>query len=360
MDTTDPDIVFDVDGVCSHRHRYNRVAGQRLAPLEGRSRKFASLVTEIKAVGEGKPFDCVIGVSGGIDTTHVAHIVNKLGLRPFAIHLDNGWNFELTVANIQKTLEKLSIDLRTHVIDWIEFRDLQLSCLKAATPDGEIPTDLAIFALLYTQAAKHGLRHDITDTNSVTEAILLEKWGYGYFGWIYIRNVYKRFGCLGSKSYPHFSPIGLTYCILDRKIKIPSILNPIDCNKKATMDILRNGPTRVYYRIKNYYPIYTRFYQSLYLQNKFKLDKRKEYYSNLVLWGQMTDDEALSAMQGAAHPKNLIEEDYDYVTKKPGLKPEEMEGIIASPNKTFGGYKTNHSLSEPARRLANTIRPRIG
>jgi hypothetical protein len=194
MDTTDPDIVFDENGVCSHCHRYDRVAGQRLVPLDERKDKLAALVAEIKAAGQGKPYDCVIGVSGGVDSTYVAYIVKQLGLRPLAIHLDNGWNSELAVANIQKTLEKLGIDLHTHVIDWMEFRDLQLSFLKAATPDGEVPTDHAIFALLYQMAAKHNLRHVITGTNVVSEAILPQKWGYGYFDWAYVQDVHKRFG----------------------------------------------------------------------------------------------------------------------------------------------------------------------
>lgn len=179
MDTTDPDIVFDNDGVCSHCHRYDRVSMQRLIPTEQRTARLEALVSEIKAAGAGKDYDCVIGVSGGVDSTYVAYVVKNLGLRPLAIHLDNGWNSELAVANIQKTLDVLGIDLHTHVIDWEEFRDLQLSFLKASTPDGEVPTDHAIFALLYEMANKYGLKYVITGTNIVSEAILPEKWGYG-------------------------------------------------------------------------------------------------------------------------------------------------------------------------------------
>ena len=360
MDTTDPDIVFDADGVCNHCHRYDRVAGQRLMPLDERKEKLQALVAEIKAAGQGKPYDCVIGVSGGVDSTYVAYIVKQLGLRPLAIHLDNGWNSELAVANIQKTLEKLGIDLHTHVIDWMEFRDLQLSFLKAATPDGEVPTDHAIFALLYEQAASHGLRHVITGTNVVSEAILPEKWGYGYFDWRYIRCVHKLFGKSTLKTYPHFSLLRLAYYVFLRKVRLVSILNFIDYEKKVAMDVLENELGWVYYGGKHYESIYTRFYQSYLLPQKFDIDKRKAHYSNLVLSGQMTRDQAIAAMAEPIYPDNLIKEDVDYVTKKLGLKPGEMDAIIASPNKTFEDYQTSHGTFETAKRVVNSTRRYIG
>jgi N-acetyl sugar amidotransferase len=360
MDTTDPDIVFDENGVCSHCHRYARVARQRLVPLDERKEKLAALVTEIKAVGQGKPYDCVIGVSGGVDSTYVAYVVKDLGLRPLAIHLDNGWNSELAVANIQKTLETLGIDLHTHVIDWMEFRDLQLSFLKAATPDGEVPTDHAIFALLYQMAAKHNLKHVITGTNVVSEAILPVKWGYGYFDWAYVKDVHKRFGTSRLASYPHFSLAKLAYYIFVRKIRLVSILNFIDYDKKVAMDALQNKLGWVYYGGKHYESIYTRFYQAYLLPRKFDIDKRKAHYSNLVLSDQMTREQALVAMQEPVYPENLLIEDRNYVTKKLGLKPAELDAIVASPNKTFEDYKTSHGLLETAKRVVNATRRYIG
>ncbi len=153
MDTTDPDISFDESGVCSHCRRYDSVTSRRLIPVAERDTRLAALVASIREDGRGKTYDCVIGVSGGVDSTYVAFVVKKLGLRPLAVHLDNGWNSELAVANIEKTLNTLGIDLFTHVIDWDEFRELQVSFLKASTPDGEVPTDHAIAALLYQVAA---------------------------------------------------------------------------------------------------------------------------------------------------------------------------------------------------------------
>jgi N-acetyl sugar amidotransferase len=360
MDTTDPDIIFDADGICNHCYRYDRITKQRLAPLDEREATLAALITEIKTEGEGKPYDCVIGVSGGVDSTYVAYIVKELGLRPLAVHLDNGWDSTLAVTNIQKTLDTLGIDLHTHVIDWVEFRDLQLSFLKAATPDGEVPTDHAIFALLYEMAAKHNLKHVITGTNVTSEAILPEKWGYGYFDWVYVKGVQKRFGTSRLASYPHFSLALLGYYIFLRRIRLVSILNFIDYDKKVAMDVLQNALGWVYYGGKHYESIYTRFYQAYLLPRKFDIDKRKAHYSNLIMSGQMTREQAKTAMQKPIYPKKLLLEDREYVTKKLGLRSDELDSIVASPNNTFENYKTSHGLFKIAKRLFNSTRQHIG
>lgn len=360
MDTTDPDITFDAAGVCNHCHRYDRVAAQRLIPLDQRSEKLKALVGEIKTAGAGKDYDCVIGVSGGVDSTYVAWLVKELGLRPLAVHLDNGWNSELAVANIEKTLKVLGIDLYTHVMDWEEFRDLQVSFLKAATPDGEVPTDHAIFALLYELASKHGLKHVITGTNVVSEAILPEKWGYGYFDWTYVKDVHRRFGTSGLSTYPHFSLLRLFYYVFIRRIRMVSILNHIDYDKKQAMDVLQNKLGWVYYGGKHYESIYTRFYQAYLLPKKFNIDKRKAHYSNLILSGQMSRDEAVQAMALPVYPAELLEEDREYAIKKLELSPAEFDAIIASPNKTFLDYRTSHALFEKAKRVVNVTRTYIG
>jgi N-acetyl sugar amidotransferase len=360
MDTTDPDVVFDAEGVCNHCRRYEIVAGQRIIPPERRQDRLAQLVTEIKDTGLGKPYDCVIGVSGGVDSTYVAWVVKDLGLRPLAVHLDNGWNSELAVANIEKTLNTLGIDLFTHVIDWEEFRDLQISFLKASTPDGEVPTDHAIFALLYKVAAKHGLKHIITGTNVISEAILPEKWGYGYFDWSYVKDVHRRFGTARLSTYPHFSLIDLFYYVFLRRIRMVSILNFIDYNKTEAMSILQKELSWVYYGGKHYESIYTRFYQAYLLPRKFNIDKRKAHYSNLILSGQMSRSEALEAMKEPVYPKDLLEQDREYAIKKLNLDEKSFEDIVALPKKTFLDYKNNRDVFALAKRLVNSSRRLIG
>ncbi len=360
MDTTDPDITFDAAGVCNHCHRYEEVSSQRLIPPEQRRHRLAQLVAEVKTAGQGKPYDCVIGVSGGVDSTYVAWVVKDLGLRPLAVHLDNGWNSELAVANIEKTLNKLEIDLFTHVIDWEEFRDLQISFLKASTPDGEVPTDHAIFALLYRIAAKQGLRHIITGTNVISEAILPEKWGYGYFDWSYVKDVHRRFGSERLSTFPHFSLLNLFYYVFVRRIRMVSVLNFIDYNKQQAMEVLQNQLGWVYYGGKHYESIYTRFYQAYVLPRKFGIDKRKAHYSNLILSGQMMRSEALDAMKAPAYPDDLLEEDRQYAIKKLNLDARSFEEIMALPRKTFLDYKNNRNVFVLAKKLVNSSRRLIG
>lgn len=360
MDTTDPDISFDAAGVCNHCHRYEEVARQRIIPPAQRRERLAQLVAEVKRAGEGKPYDCVIGVSGGVDSTYVAWVVKDLGLRPLAVHLDNGWNSELAVANIEKTLNKLGIDLYTHVIDWEEFQNLQISFLKASTPDGEVPTDHAIFALLYRIAAKHGLKHVITGTNVISEAILPEKWGYGYFDWSYVKDVHRRFGSARLSTYPHFSLLDLFYYVFLRRIRMVSVLNFIDYNKNQAMNILQNELGWVYYGGKHYESIYTRFYQAYLLPRKFDIDKRKAHYSNLVLSGQMTRPDAVEAMKAPVYPADLLEEDRQYVIKKLNLDAQQFEAIMTLPRKTFLDYKNNRDVFAFAKRLVNSSRRLIG
>ena len=360
MDTSDPDISFDAAGVCSHCHRYEEVSSQRLILPEQRRQRLAQLVAEVKTAGEGKPYDCVIGVSGGVDSTYVAWVVKDLGLRPLAVHLDNGWNSELAVANIEKTLNKLEIDLFTHVIDWEEFRDLQISFLKASTPDGEVPTDHAIFALLYKIAAKQGLKHIITGTNVISEAILPEQWGYGYFDWSYVKDVHRRFGSARLSTFPHFSLLNLFYYVFVRRIRMVSVLNFIDYNKQQAMEVLQNQLGWVYYGGKHYESIYTRFYQAYVLPRKFGIDKRKAHYSNLILSGQMTRLEALDAMKAPVYPSDLLEEDRQYAIKKLDLDTRSFEEIMALPRKTFLDYKNNRNVFALAKKLVNSSRRLIG
>jgi len=360
MDTTDPDIVFDAQGVCNHCHRYDDVSRQRLIPLAQRKHRLNELATEIKRAGTRKPYDCIIGVSGGVDSTYVAWVVKNLGLRPLAVHLDNGWNSELAVANIEKTLKRLEIDLYTHVIDWEEFRDLQISFLKASTPDGEVPTDHAIWALLYQIAARHGLRHIITGTNIVSEAILPEKWGYGYFDWSYVNDVHRRFGSARLSTYPHFSLLELFYYVFVRRIRMVSILNFIDYNKQQAMEVLQKQLGWVYYGGKHYESIYTRFYQAYLLPKKFDIDKRKAHYSNLILSGQMSRAEALEAMKAPVYPADLLEEDRQYALKKLELDEAAFAEIMGAPRRTFLDYRTSHRLFELAKKVVNSSRQLIG
>jgi N-acetyl sugar amidotransferase len=360
MDETDPDIKFNTQGICNHCLRYKVVAESRLIGAREQDLKLQRLIAEIKSVGHGKKYDCVIGISGGVDSTYVAWLLKKYGLRPLAVHLDNGWNSELAVANIQKTLDTLGIDLHTHVIDWAEFRNLQVSFLKASTPDGEVPTDHAIFALLYEIASKYELNHVVAGTNVVTEAILPEKWGYGYFDWRYIKDVHRRFGKSQLRTYPHFSLLKLAYYVFFKKIRIVSILNYVDYNKADAMRVLQDELGWMYYGGKHYESIYTRFFQTFILPRKFNIDKRKAHYSNLICSGQITRDQAIKMMREPAYPENLLLEDQTYVIKKLQITEQEFDEIMNTPTLTFESYRTSYSIFVWAKKLVNSTRKYIG
>ncbi len=351
MDTTDSDIVFDVDGVCNHCHRYDTIAARRLIPLAERPNRLASLVNRLKRDGHGKEYDCVIGVSGGVDSTYVAYLTHQHGLRPLAIHFDNGWNSELAVANIEKTLKKLGIDLFTYVVNWPEFRDLQLSFLKASTPDGEIPTDHAIVALLYRMAVKHGLKHILLGVNVNSEAIMPLTWGYGYSDLRYISSVHRQFGKVPLKSFPSYSLLQLFAYMFVRKIELVPILDYIDYQKESAMQTIQDKLGWVYYGGKHYESIYTRFFQSYVLPRKFNIDKRRAHGANLVLSGQMDREQALRMIAEPVYPEKGLADDRAYAIKKLGVSESEFENIMAMPTRTFHDFPNSYGRIETAKRL---------
>ena len=233
-----PEIVLDEHGICNYCHEYREKEKIRLLKSPERENALKDLVARIKKSGEGKPYDCLIGVSGGVDSTFTANYVKKLGLRPLAVHFDNGWNSELAVHNIQKVLEKLDIDLYTYVVNWNEFKDLQMSFLKASTPDGEIPTDHAILATLFQVAGKHNIKFIMSGNNFKTEGVMPRLWAYGHIDWEYIKGIHEKFGTKKLKTFPHFTLTKFLWYTLVKRVKMISILNYMDYDKDEAMRVL--------------------------------------------------------------------------------------------------------------------------
>lgn len=339
MDTTDPDIEFDSDGICNHCKRAEKLIQERtFIDLDIRKRKLQELVTRIKNDGIGKPYDCIIGVSGGVDSTYVAYEVKRLGLRPLAVHLDNGWNSELAVSNIEKTLNTLDIDLYTYVIDWEEFKDIQLSFLKASVPDGEVPTDHAIIAILYKIANKYNVKYILNGVNFATESIIPVKWGYGYFDFKYISSIQRIFGSKKIKTYPHINLLYLFYSMFIKKVKFISFLDLIDYNKEIAMSLIQKDLGWIYYGGKHYESIYTRFFQAFILPRKFNIDKRKGHLSSLIVSGQIKRETALEELKKEICPENMLKDDYAYILKKFNFTDSDFEAIMNLPLKTFMDY----------------------
>ncbi|MCU0448300.1 MAG: N-acetyl sugar amidotransferase [Bernardetiaceae bacterium] len=358
MDTVgDPDIVFDPAGVCHYYHEFSAKLRIRVPPAPENQRQLDQLVAQIKASGQGKAYDCIIGISGGVDSTYTAWLVKQMGLRPLAVHVDNGWNSELAVKNIENILNKLGIDLYTEVLDWAMFKDLQLSFLKASTPDGEIPTDHAIVAVLYKMAAKFGLKYIVSGMNFRNEGLLPPSWARGYLDWRYIRSVHQRFGSASLASFPHLSVGRFLYYNLAKGIRSVSLINYIDFNKSEAMALIQRELGWQYYGGKHYESIYTRFYQSYILPQKFNIDKRKAHLTCLIIaTGEITRDQALAQLQQPPADPDLVAQDKEYVIKKLGIDEAAFEALLQLPVKSILDYPNLHWLEKKFRQWLHRLR----
>jgi N-acetyl sugar amidotransferase len=358
MDTIgDNDIQFDADGVCNYFHEFTAKLKIRVPSEEEGKKQLDAIVEKIKKEGQGKKYDCVIGISGGVDSTYTAWFVKQLGLRPIAVHLDNGWNSELAVKNIENILNKLGIDLYTEVLDWEMFRDLQLSFLKASTPDGEIPSDHAINAILYQMASKFGIKYIISGMNFRNEGMLPPSWARGHLDWKYIKSVHQKFGRTKLDGFPHLSVFKFIYYNLFRGIRNISFINYIPFNKSEAMKVIQNELEWRNYGGKHYESIYTRFFQAFILPRKFKIDKRKAHLTCLIAsTGEVTREQALEELKKPIADEKMLEEDKIYLLKKLNLSEAEFDEIMNLPIKSIFDYPNNHSLELKFRKALNKLR----
>ncbi len=345
MDTTDPEIKFDEKGVCNHCHDYDRQIRQRVMTGQIGRRRLERLANQIRQEGKGKSYDCVMGVSGGVDSTYVAYIAKtQLGLRPLAVHMDNGWDSELAVKNIEETLKRLNIDLYTHVLNWEEFKDLQLAFLKSSTPDSEIPSDHAIWAVLGDMAEKLKVRFILSGFNVRTESHLPRAWSQGHFDWKYIYSVHGQFGKGKLESFPHQD--WLKYYKRLLTLRRVDILNYLDYDKNKAMHALESELNWKYYGGKHYESIYTRFYQGYILPVKFGYDKRRSHLSSQVCSGEITREVALGEIQKPTYSPSMQEEDREYVSKKLGVSDSEFDTIMNLPKRSYWDYPSYGRILE--------------
>jgi N-acetyl sugar amidotransferase len=360
MDETAKEITFDNYGVCNFCHNYDNVLVNDVYTDKGGEEKLEKLVEKIKLKGKNSRYDVLIGLSGGVDSSYVAFIIKKkYGLRAFAVHLDNGWNTELAVANVEQIVKRLEIDLSTYVLDWKEFRDLQTSFIKSSISNIEIPTDHAIWALLIKTAAKMKIPYIIAGNNVVTESIMPESWLYGSKDSKLIKSIHQKFGKIKLKTYPSLSTIDYVDYLLFRGIRWVPILNYLPYNKAEAKQLLIDELGWQDYGGKHYESIFTRFFHAFYLPVKFGYDLRKSYLSALVCSGQISRDEAMEEISNPPAPKQMLEQDRDYVIKKLGLSDDEFDSIMNSPNKTYADYPNNESLWKRFNTLIRVARNRI-
>ncbi len=342
----DPDISFDEKGVCNYYYEYGEMARKTVFTGAEGEGKLELLVKQIRENGKGKTYDCLIGLSGGVDSTYVAYLVKQLGLRPLAVHLDNGWDSELAVKNIENIINRLGIDLYTLVVNWEEFKDIQLSYLKASVVDIEVVSDHAIFATLYKLAKEKGISYIISGTNIVTEYIMPKSWLYHKMDFANLKDIHNQYGSVKLKTYPTFDFKKSIYYSTVLKLHSFSILNYVPYNKRDIKELIKKELEWRDYGGKHYESNFTKFYQAYILPEKFKIDKRKAHLSTLICSGQLTREEALKELEQPLYNENDLKQDKEYVLKKFGLSSSAFEGIMQAPPRQHQEFKSDTDLKE--------------
>jgi N-acetyl sugar amidotransferase len=341
MDTTDEEIVFDDHGNCNHCSEYFALAPFYIYKGAESDEALNKLVAKMKEDGKNSDYDCIVGVSGGVDSSYVAYLAKKLGLRALAFHFDNGWNSELAVKNIENIVKKLGFDYQTWVVDWEEFRDLQISFLKASVANAETPTDHAFLAATYRLCAKYNIKYILSGSNFATEGILPNSWGYNAKDVKQVKGIHKIFGKIPFKTYPLLGFYREFYYTYVKKIRMVRLLNYVPYVKEDAMKVIQDELGWVYYGGKHYESIFTRFFQAHYLPKKFNFDKRKAHLSTLICSGQITREQALEEMKKEIYPPELLSSDKAYVTKKLGMTEDQFEAILNAPPKKYIDYPNN-------------------
>lgn len=346
MDESNPAIEFDAIGQCNCcRDALARRSHEWWPGSDGRSR-MEQLASQLKAQGQGQPYDAMLGLSGGIDSAYLAHVaVRHLGLRVLAVHVDGGWNSEPAVRNIESIVRKLDIDLHTYVVEWQEMRDLQLAFLKSSVLNQDIPQDHAFFSTLYRTASQFGIRHFLSGVNFASESIIPPGWGHPSMDGKHVKAVHARFGSTPLKTFPVMGLMEFLWLTRVRKqLIVYRPLNYLDYNKEHAREEL----TREYgwreYGGKHCESRFTKFYQEIYLPRKFGFDKRRLHLSSLIVSGQMTREEALTALAEPIAVPEQVRRDIKFVSKKLGLSAAELDALIDSPPVSHMDYPNQRTL----------------
>ncbi len=342
MDTTDPQIKFDQAGICNHCKGLLSLLGSKKYTPENAKETLDLTIEKIKQEGKDKKYNCLIGMSGGVDSTYLAYLVKeKFGLKPLALHVDNGWNSKPAVKNIQNTLRKLDIDLYTHVLDWEEFKNLQIAYLKASVIDIEALTDHCVHATLFSVADEYNIAYIIRGFNNATESLIPKRWTFNKNDLPNIVDINNQFGKLPIKTFPTMGLKKLRYYTNKRNIKTFSPLNYMSFDRNEVRKTIIDELDWVDFGSKHQESVFTRFYQGYILPKKFKVDKRRAHLSSMICTNHVTRAEALVELEKPPYEEQMIRQDYEYVIKKFDLTEYEFEEIMNLPIRSHFDYKTD-------------------
>jgi len=347
MDSSDKSIHFDENGVCNYCREFEqKIPLYRLSQQESK-RRIQCLVDDIKAKGKGREYDSIVGLSGGVDSSYLAYLAHELGLRPLAIHFDNGWDSETAVANIKKIVDKCGFDLETYVIDWPEFRDLQRSFIKASVVDIEMLTDQAICAAMFHFAGKYKIKYILSGSNYATEHGMPSAWVWHKLDVGNIKDIHRRFGELKLKTFPFmgFFEFALRRRI-GRRLEYIELLDNVNYKKNEAIDILKREFDWKYYGGKHYESVFTKFYQGYILPHKFGIDKRKAHWSSLVRNQEITRQDAIMELSKPMYDLSELKVDREYVLKKLGFSEQEFDLIIKAPATGHQAYYSSWWIFE--------------
>lgn len=347
MDTSDSRIKFDENGVCDHCNDFQINVKPNWYPNEEGLKRLESTVSKIKEDGKNRDFDCLLGMSGGVDSSFLLHLaVKELGLRPLVFHVDGGWNSELAVNNIQVMIDKLGLDLYTEVINWEEMKDFQLAYFKSGVPHIDIPQDHAFIATLYNFADKHNIKYILNGGNISTECVRNPmEWLYYGTDMAQINDIRKKFGTVKMKSYP-FSPIlrHKFYLKYIRKIQVVKPLDNLNYIKEDALKLLAEEYGWTPYPQKHFESRFTRFFEGFWLPERFGFDTRRVQFSSLILTGQLSRQEALEKLKKPAYNIETIKDEFNYIAKKLGITSSKLKEYLKMPKKFYWDYKNQERI----------------
>lgn len=347
MDTSDSKITFDENGVCDHCITfYEKVLPNWHTDKKGRQ-ALDLIVDKIRQAGSGKDFDCIIGMSGGIDSSYLTYIAKEeLGLRPLVFHVDAGWNSQEAVNNVEKLIDKLGLDLYTEVIDWEEMRDLQLAFFKSGVPHIDTPQDHAFFATMYKFAEQYDVKYILTGANLSTECIRNPiEWMYYQSDAVQLRDIHSKFGTRPLINFPLTSILRhKAYLPYIKGIKVVRPLNYLPYVKEEAIRLLVDKFGWQPYPQKHFESRFTKFYEGYWLPKKFGYDPRRVQYSSLIVTNQMTREQALEKLERPPYDEATIAQEFEYVATKLGISAAELQGYMDAPNKTYRDYRSQESV----------------